>query len=113
MCLDSCHLYVSGVDVTSADVLEAVVADLDGRVGLDRLRALHVNDSAAEHGSNRDRHASIGQGILGDDLGVFLAQPAFQGLPAILETPGPEGHGPDAEELRRLRDLHARAARRV
>jgi endonuclease IV len=48
---------------------------------------------------------------MGRGLGTFLAHPAFQELPAILETPGPEGHGPDAEELRRLRALH-RAARR-
>jgi deoxyribonuclease-4 len=113
MCLDSCHLYVSGVDVTSAAVLDEVVADLDSRVGLDRLRALHVNDAAAELGSNRDRHASIGEGAMGEGLGVFLAHPAFQGLPAILETPGPEGHGPDAEEVRRLRDLHRRATKRA
>ena len=76
--------------------------------GIDRLRALHVNDAAAELGSNRDRHASIGEGFMGEGLGVFLAHPAFQDLPAILETPGPEGHGPDAEEVRRLRDLHRR-----
>ena len=111
ICLDSCHLYVSGVDVTSSDVLEELLVDLDGRVGLDRLRALHVNDSASELGSNSDRHASIGQGTLGEGLGVFLAHPALQGLPAILETPGPDGHGPDAEEVRRLRELHARASR--
>jgi hypothetical protein len=48
---------------------------------------------------------------MGEDLGVFLAHPAFQDLPAILETPGPEGHGPDAEEVRSLRDLHRRAIR--
>jgi len=109
VCLDSCHWFVSGIDVTDPDTLGAAVTDLDQRVGLDRLRALHVNDAAAELGSNRDRHASIGQGTMGERLGTFLAHPAFQDLPAILETPGPKGHGPDAEELRRLRDLHRRA----
>ena len=54
-------------------------------------------------GSNRDRHDSIGQGLMGEGLGTFLAHPAFQELPAILETPGPDGHGPDAAELRLLR----------
>jgi deoxyribonuclease-4 len=112
VCLDSCHWWVSGVDVTDPETLDAAVTDLDDRVGLDRLRALHVNDAAFGLGSNRDHHASIGEGVMGEGLGVFLAHPAFQGLPAILETPGPEGHGPDAEEVRRLRDLHRRGTRR-
>jgi len=109
VCIDSCHWYVSGVDVTEPAILDAALADVDARIGLERVRALHVNDSAGELGSNRERHASIGDGLLGDGLGVFLGHPAFADLPAILETPGPDGHGPDAEELRRLRALHARA----
>jgi deoxyribonuclease IV len=109
LCLDSCHWYVSGVDVTDPVALGAALADLDARIGLDRVRVLHVNDSAGELGSNRDRHASIGAGLLGDGLGTFLAYPAFASLPAILETPGPDGHGPDAEELSRLRALYDRA----
>jgi deoxyribonuclease-4 len=109
LCLDSCHLWVSGVDVTDPDVYAATLADVDERIGLDRLRCLHVNDAAAPLGSNRDRHASVLEGELGEGLGTFLAHPAVQGLPAILETPGPDGHGPDAEEVRRLKDLHARA----
>jgi deoxyribonuclease-4 len=112
ICLDSCHWWVSGVDVTDAEVLAAAVADLDSRMGLDRVRALHVNDAETELGSNRDRHASIGKGRMGEGIGVFLAHPAFQGLPAILETPGPDGHGPDAAELRLLRAVHARATTR-
>ncbi len=92
--------------------LDAALDELDRLVGLDRLRALHVNDSAAPLGSNRDRHASIGEGLIGEGLGVFLAHPALQHLPAILETPGPDGHGPDAEELRRLRALHGRGLSR-
>ncbi len=108
VCLDSCHWHVSGIDVTDGAVLDAAVAELDERIGLERLRCIHVNDTAAELGSNRDRHASIGEGLLGEKLGVFLAHPAFQGLPAILETPGPDGRGPDAVEVRRLRELHAR-----
>ena len=60
-------------------------------IGLDRLRCLHVNDAEVGLGSNRDRHASLGLGAIGDGLATFLAHPAFQGLPAILETPGPDG----------------------
>ena len=108
ICLDSCHLFVSGVDVGDPDTVAEVMADVDARVGLDRLRALHVNDAAAPLGSNRDRHANVLEGELGERLGAFLAHPAVQGLPAVMETPGPEGHGPDAAEVQKLRDLSAR-----
>jgi deoxyribonuclease-4 len=106
VCIDSCHWWASGVDVTDAEALDAAVRDLDARIGLDRLRCLHVNDSQTALGSNRDRHENIGKGLIGRGLRTFLAHPAFQGLPAILETPGPDGHGPDAAEVRRLRRLH-------
>jgi deoxyribonuclease-4 len=109
ICLDSCHLYVSGVDVTDAAVLDALLDEVDSSIGLDRLRALHVNDSAAELGSNRDRHANIGEGLLGEELGFFLGNPRLQGLPAVLETAGPDGHGPDANEIRRAKEVRARA----
>jgi deoxyribonuclease-4 len=109
LCLDSCHLWVSGIDVTDPAVYDATLAEVDERIGLDRLRCLHVNDAAAELGSNRDRHANVGSGTMGEGLGTFLAHPRVQGLPAILETPGPDGHGPDAAEVQRLKDLHARA----
>jgi deoxyribonuclease-4 len=108
ICLDSCHLYVSGVDVGDPDTVAAVLDDVDARIGLDRLRVLHVNDAAAPLGSNRDRHANVLDGELGERLGAFLAHPAVQGLPAVMETPGPEGHGPDAAEMQKLRDLHER-----
>ncbi|MBD0329119.1 MAG: deoxyribonuclease IV [Thermoleophilia bacterium] len=108
ICLDSCHLFVSGVDVTDPGTLDRLVDEVDARIGLDRLRALHVNDAHAALGSNRDRHANVGDGLLGEKLGVFLAQPAFQGLPAVLEVPGPDNRGADAAEVRRLRELHAR-----
>jgi deoxyribonuclease IV len=108
VCLDSCHLFVSGCDVTKAKAYAAVLESLDASIGLDRLRALHVNDAQAPLGSNRDRHANIGEGLMGEKLGVFLAHPAVQDLPAVLEVPGPDGHGPDAAEIVRLRELHAR-----
>ncbi len=108
ICLDSCHLYVSGYDVTDPAVVGGIVEEIDGAVGIDRLRALHVNDSAAPLGSNRDRHADVLQGELGEGLGAFLAHPALQHLSAYLETPGPDKHGPDAAEIQKLRDLHAR-----
>ena len=108
ICLDSCHLWVSGTDVTDPAALDALLDDVDDRIGLDRLRALHVNDARDPLGSNRDRHANVGEGVLGERLGVFLAHPRLQGLPTVLEVPGKDGHGPDADEVRKLRELHAR-----
>jgi deoxyribonuclease-4 len=109
ICLDSCHLYASGYDVTDRAVLDEVVAEVDATIGLDRLRALHINDSATPLGSNRDRHADVLEGEMGKGLGVFLAHPAFQSLAAYLETPGKDGHGPSKADLARVRRLHARS----
>ncbi len=109
VCLDSCHLYVSGVDVTDRATLDTLLDELDSAVGLDRLRALHVNDSAGELGSNRDRHANIGDGLLGEGLGVFLGHPKLQGLPAVLEVEGKDKKGPDADEIRKTKAIRARA----
>jgi deoxyribonuclease IV len=111
VCLDSCHLYASGIDVTDEAALDGTLDELDRKIGLDRLRALHVNDSAAPLGSNRDRHANILEGLLGKKLGVFLGNPRLQGLPAVLEVNGKDGHGPDADEIRKTKRLHASAMR--
>ena len=109
ICLDSCHWWVSGVDITDPESLDAALDELDGTIGLDRLRCLHINDADAELGSNRDRHATMRAGQIGDGLATFLAHPAFQELPAILETAGPDGY---AEELTLLRQLHKQGRRR-
>ena len=108
ICLDTCHLYVSGVDVGETAIVDALVADVETRIGLDRLRALHINDAAAPLGSNRDRHANIGEGEVGERLGAFLSHPKLQGLPAFLEVPGVDKAGPSADELRKARELHQR-----
>jgi len=105
VCLDSCHLFVSGVDVTDPAALDACLDEVDAAIGLDRLRALHVNDSAAPLGSNRDRHANIGEGLLGKKLGVFLGNARLQNLPAVIETAGPDNHGPDANEIRKAKRI--------
>jgi deoxyribonuclease-4 len=108
LCLDSCHLYASGTDVTDRDTLDRLLEEMDSTFGLDRIRALHVNDSKVPLGSNRDRHDNILEGVMGEKLGVFLSHPALQGLPAVLEVPGADGHGPGADEVKKLRELHAR-----
>jgi deoxyribonuclease-4 len=106
ICLDSCHLYASGYDVTDRDALDRLIEEVDEKIGLDRLKALHVNDSKTPLGSNRDRHDNIGAGLMGDKLGVFLSHPALQGLPALLEVPGEDGHGPDKKQVQKLKRLH-------
>jgi len=108
VCLDSCHLYASGYDVTDQSALDGVIEEVDAKIGLDRLRALHVNDSKTPLGSNRDRHDNVGEGLMGDKLGVFLSHPALQGLPAVLEVPGTDGHGPDKKQVQKLKRLHTK-----
>ena len=117
VCLDSCHWWASGVDVTDAETLDEALADLDSRLGLERLRVLHVNDSKTPLGSNRDRHENLPHGEIGrEGLAAFLSEPRFEGLPALLEVAGPDGKGPGVEQVEcaralRAEGLAARAAR--
>jgi len=112
ICLDSCHLWASGHDVTDPAALDALLDEVDALIGLDRLRALHVNDSATPLGSNRDRHANMLEGLIGEGLSVFLGNRRLQGLPAVLEVAGPDNHGPDANEVKKLRSLWESGTRR-
>jgi deoxyribonuclease-4 len=110
VCVDSCHLFASGFAITDPDDLSVVVDDFDRLVGLDRLVALHVNDSAVPAGANRDKHASVGKGEMGRrGIGTFLSEPRFEDLPALLETPGPERKGPDRTEVRLTKRLRETA----
>jgi deoxyribonuclease IV len=115
VCLDSCHLLASGYDVRTADSLEAVVDEFDAVVGLDRLGSLHVNDSMTPLGSNRDRHANLGDGEIGaEGIAAFLSEPRFDGLPVIFEGPGATGKGverPDIENALALRERGLKARR--
>lgn len=109
LCLDSCHLLASGYDVRTAASLEAVLEQCDAVVGLERLRSLHVNDSKTPLGSNRDRHAPLGDGEIGDGgLAAFLSEPRFDGLPAIFEGPGVGGKGAVREDVEKLFALRER-----
>jgi deoxyribonuclease-4 len=106
LCLDSCHLFVQGYDITDAEHLAAVLDEADQKVGLDRLGCVHVNDAAAPLGSCRDRHANIGRGEMGKQgLAAFLSEPRFEGLPATLETPGPSKKGADKKEVQLAKRL--------
>ena len=110
ICIDSCHWWASGVDVSDPRALDAAVHELDDTMGLDRLRLLHVNDSKTPLGSNVDRHDYVGQGLIGEGLATFLGHPAFADLPAIVETW--VDRGPETEDLDRMRELRRKGARR-
>jgi deoxyribonuclease-4 len=100
ICLDCCHLFASGYDISTAEKLAAVVDECASIVGLDRLHCLHVNDSGSALGSNRDRHAKMAEGELGTrGLSAFLSEPRFEALPALLETKL------DAEQVAIAKDL--------
>jgi deoxyribonuclease IV len=115
-CIDCCHLLASGFEIRTPEALEDVIDDFDAKVGLDRLKCLHVNDSKIPLGGNRDNHATLGEGEIGRrGLGVFMSAPRFEGLPALLET-GREGHAPDREQVqlaKRLRKQALKARQRV
>ena len=111
ICLDSCHLLASGFEVRTRDGLCAVLDDCDAAVGLERLQCLHVNDSKAPLGSNRDRHAALTEGEFGaKGLQIFLSEPRFEDLPVALETPGPSGTI-GIDEVRLARELRKKGVR--
>lgn len=113
LCLDSCHLFVQGYEITDEAHLDEVIAEADAKVGLARLRCLHVNDAAAPLGSCRDRHANIGKGEMGRrGLATFLSDPRFDTLPATLETPGPEKKGPSKQEVTLAKRLRREGLKR-
>jgi deoxyribonuclease-4 len=108
VCLDSCHLFASGYDVRTGDGLAEIIDDFDRVVGLQRLGALHVNDSAVPLGSNRDRHAIMGEGELGEKgCAVFLSEPRFEKVPCVLET-GRDHGAPAAGDVALAKKLRTR-----
>jgi deoxyribonuclease IV len=116
VCLDSCHLLASGYEIRAPEQLASVVDEFDAKVGLSRLRCLHVNDSKIPLGGNRDQHAIIGEGELGErGIATFVSEPRFDALPALIETGRAEGHGPgrdDVDLTRRLRKRGLAARKR-
>ena len=118
VCLDSCHLFASGYDIRTNEGMDAVVDEISAKIGRERIGSLHLNDSQTPLGSNRDRHANIGEGELGEKgCAAFLSTPAFQDLPCVLETPGEHRSGPTREEIKlamrlRERGLEERKAAR-
>lgn len=113
LCLDSCHMFAQGYDITDEVHLTAVLDEADAKVGLDRLGAIHVNDAAVPLGAHLDRHANIGKGEMGKrGLSAFLSEPRFEGLPATLETPGPEKKGSSKAEVTAAKRLRREGLKR-
>ncbi len=100
VCLDSCHLFASGYDIRTPDGMASVLRECSRKLGRGRVRSLHLNDSQAPLGSNRDRHANLGTGELGRrGCSAFLSAPSVQKLPCVLETPGENREGPSRKEV--------------
>lgn len=109
LCLDSCHLFAAGYDISTYDGIDQMLKESDKKLGKRRLMALHVNDSKEPLGSRRDRHADIGKGEIGErGFARFLSEPRFDKLPATMETPGPEKKGPIASDIELARKLRSR-----
>ncbi len=110
VCWDTCHALAAGYDFRTATGMKAMVAELEKHVGLENLRAVHINDSKKDCGSRVDRHEHIGLGFIGEaGFKRFLASPAFKQLPMYLETAKEKdeatGEDWDVINLRKLRDL--------
>lgn len=112
VCLDSCHLLASGYDIRTSAGMSAVQRECTRALGRGRVRSLHLNDSQTPLGSNRDRHANIGSGELGQEgCMAFLSAPGLQRLPCVLETPGENREGPSRDEIELAMKLRERGLR--
>jgi deoxyribonuclease-4 len=112
LCIDTCHLYATGYDIATPKGTKDLVDEIDAKVGLKQLKLLHVNDATDPLGSNRDRHAPIGKGEIGrKGFRAFLGEPRLQGVPAVLEGPGIDGHDVAKKDVQLIRRLHREAVR--
>jgi deoxyribonuclease-4 len=109
VCLDSCHLLASGYDIRTAKGMGSMLSEATRKLGRGKIRSLHLNDSQTALGSNRDRHANLGAGELGEQgCMAFLSAPGLQKLPCVLETPGENREGPGRKEIELAMELRDR-----
>ncbi|MFZ2049562.1 MAG: deoxyribonuclease IV [Solirubrobacteraceae bacterium] len=109
VCLDSCHLLASGYDIRTPAGMDSVMKQAAKALGKGRIRSLHLNDSQTPLDSNRDKHANVGEGELGQQgCAAFLSAPRLQKLPCVLETPGHDRSGPDRDEVHLAMELRQR-----
>lgn len=108
VCIDTCHIFAAGYDYRTMETFAATIAAFDATVGLDRVKALHLNDSKFGLGTNKDRHDHIGDGEIGlEGFRQFVNEPRFAGLPAILETEKDDAGENDRRNIATLRSLIA------
>lgn len=106
ICLDTCHIFAAGYDISRAEVYEKTITLLSERVGLDQVRVIHLNDSQGELGSRRDRHQHIGRGKIGvEGFRLIVNDRRFRKIPMCLETPKGPDMKEDLENLALLRSL--------
>jgi deoxyribonuclease-4 len=106
VCLDTCHIFAAGYDITTKKAYEQTISEFDRIIGLDRLAAIHFNDSKKELGSRVDRHNHIGEGFIGEEpFGFFMRDKRFQKIPKLLETPKGDNGEMDKVNLDKLRKL--------
>jgi deoxyribonuclease-4 len=109
ICLDTQHSFAAGYDLANAEGVAAAMDEFDREIGLDRLVAVHANDTKMELGSGVDRHENIGEGFIGlDGFEAIMGHEAFRDVPFLLEVPGPEKKGPDRENVERLKAIRDR-----
>ena len=106
VCMDTQHVWAAGYDISSPSGLDSTFNTFNKTIGLDLLKAVHLNDSKKEINSRVDRHENIGDGFIGSNgLGNFLNRKEINGIPMYLEVPGIEGNGPDKENIKRVRKI--------
>src|SRR6056297_3893232 len=94
VCLDTAHAFAAGYDLSSAEAVDETVAEFDDVVGLDHLQCIHLNDSKHDCGTNKDEHAHLGEGYIGEDgMRAILTHEALRDVPFVLETPTEDGRG--------------------
>ncbi|MFE9610443.1 deoxyribonuclease IV [Streptomyces sp. NPDC006012] len=105
VCLDTCHIFAAGHDLTGPSGMHRTLDLLVDTVGEGRLKLIHANDSKEAAGAHKDRHENIGAGHIGaDPFRALMTHPATAGVPLIIETPGgKEGHAADVARLKKLR----------
>ena len=106
LCIDTCHMHATGYDVRTSDGVAEIADEIDAKIGLKQLKAIHLNDSRDDRGSNRDRHAPLGKGEIGrKGLRAFLGEPRLDGVPTVLEGPGIDGHEVARKDVQLARRL--------
>jgi deoxyribonuclease-4 len=107
ICLDTAHMFAAGYDLSSADAVAETIAEFDSVVGLETLACVHLNDSKHECGTNKDEHAHVGEGLIGEEgMRAFVNHEAIRDVPLVLETPTEDGKG-FAWNVDRVRELRA------